>query len=362
MVTLSGKKDNGLAYVKKSLEDNLKINPASSRLVDINNSIVNNRYRIKDLDNKSFNTITQGYISYVIDNKLFIIGSSISSWVIEVFDIFTMALITTINTGTQQGAFALTYDAQYIYIPKIEISGSAKNVKIRKYERCSLNFIEESATVFSSSFDITIVSCIQENGFIYIGVVASADAAVIKINLINYTVVNSIAFRVPLYISKTANGLIITGNNTNSGANYRRIKYVDFNLADIQTFPQTSLTINIWRLSIINEDYLYATNDAGILVKYQISTNSLIKEVRTPIIGVILSLNKVKNGVLIQLNNGVIQLYDDDLNLIKNWDYYNTTTTGGFMSIDSNYTLYTHSYKEPKIYKKQFIDMTEGVI
>ena len=47
---------------------------------------------------------------------------------------------------------------------------------------------------------------------------------------------------------------------------------------------------------------------------------------------------------------------------LKNWDYYNTTTAGGFMTIDSNYTLYTHSYKDAKFYKKQFIDMTEGII
>ena len=38
MVNLLGKRDNGLAYVKKSLEDNLKINPASSRLIDVNNA------------------------------------------------------------------------------------------------------------------------------------------------------------------------------------------------------------------------------------------------------------------------------------------------------------------------------------
>ena len=90
--------------------------------------------------------------------------------------------------------------------------------------------------------------------------------------------------------------------------------------------------------------------------------NSLIKEVQTSEIGIIRALKKVKNGVLIQLNNGIIELYNDDLKLIKSWNYYNTTTTNGFMSIDSNYTLYMHSYKEPKFYKKQFIDMTEGII
>ena len=48
------------------------------------------------------------------------------------------------------------------------------------------------------------------------------------------------------------------------------------------------------------------------------------------------------------------------LNLVKTWDYYNTTTAGGFMSVDDNYTIYTHNYKDPKIYKKQFVDQTEG--
>ena len=114
MVNLIGKKDNGLSAVKKSLEDNLNIVSASSRLADVNNAIIDSKYRIKDLSETSFNTITQGYFSYVIDNRLFVIASGASNWVVEVFDIFTMSLITTINTTTA-GGFMSVDDNYTVY-------------------------------------------------------------------------------------------------------------------------------------------------------------------------------------------------------------------------------------------------------
>lgn len=364
MVTLSGKKDNGLARVKKSLEDNLKINPASSRLIDIDNAIVNNRYRIKDLDNKSFNTITQGYISYVIDNKLFIIGSSISSWVIEVFDIFTMSLIMTINTGTQATCAALDYDNNYIYIPKILVSGSTRTVTIMKYHRRTLVLVVESPTVYTNSVAISTSAVLVNNGFLYLGINAgSTTGFVLKINLLNYTS-TQINFVTPTHFYKISETVfLLAGSGEVSGqTNYAKPQIVDYNLNRIQYLPKTMLEEALPRLSTHKDDYLFVANNKGVLTKYKISTNTIIKEITITDVGQIRGLQIVKNGILIQSNVGLILLYDFDLNLIKTWNYYNTTTTGGFMSIDGNYTLYTHSYKEPKIYKKQFIDMTEGVI
>ena len=101
MVNLLGKRDNGLAYVKKSLEDNLKINSPSSRLIDVNNAILNNRYRIKDLGEKTFETISLGLnISEIVDNKLFIFGAFPQNNLIDVFDIMTLKKIISINTGS----------------------------------------------------------------------------------------------------------------------------------------------------------------------------------------------------------------------------------------------------------------------
>lgn len=361
MVNLQGKKINQLTAVKTSLEDNLKINPASSRLADINNSIVNNRYRIKDLDNKSFNTITQGYISYVIDNKLFIIGSN---WVIEVFDIFTMSLITTINTGTQARCAALGYDDKYIYIPKILVSGSTRTVTIMKYSRYTLVLVVESPTIYTNSVAIHASAVLANNGFLYLGINAgSTTGFVLKINLLNYTS-TQINFVIPNYFYKISETVfLLAGNGVVSGqTNYAKPQIVDYNLNIIQYLPKTMLSEALPRLSTHKGDYLFVANDSGVVTKYRISTNTIIKEITITDVGVIRGLQIVKNIILIQSNVGLILLYDFDLNLIKTWNYYNTTTTGGFMSIDSNYTLYTHSYKEPKIYKKQLIDMTEEIV
>jgi len=45
------------------------------------------------------------------------------------------------------------------------------------------------------------------------------------------------------------------------------------------------------------------------------------------------------------------------------WDFYSTTTTGGYMLGDNNNTIWTQSASQPTtIYKKQFIDMTKDII
>lgn len=363
MVNLLGKRDNGLAYVKKSLEDNLKINSTSSRLVDINNSIVNNRYRIKDLDSKSFNAITQGFISYVIDNKLFVFATNISSWVVEVFDIFTLSLITTINTGGQASCVGLDYDNEYIYIPKILISGSTRTVKIMKYSRCTLSLITESPTIYTANVAIIISAVLVNNGFAYIGINISGSGFIVKVNLSDYTT-SQTNYSVPVYFVKISETIFIaTGNGTlSSDANYRKPQLLDYNLNVVQYLPTTLLTTNQTRYVVKKDDYLYVANDSGVLTKYQISTNTIIKEIVVTNNNQIRGLQIVKNGIFVQNNLGTITLYDFDLNFVKSWGYYNTTTAGGFMTIDDNSTIYTHSYNEPKFYKKQFIDMTEGVV
>ena len=45
------------------------------------------------------------------------------------------------------------------------------------------------------------------------------------------------------------------------------------------------------------------------------------------------------------------------------WDFYKTTTAGGYMLGDNNNTIWTQSASQStKIYKKQFIDMTSNII
>ena len=69
------------------------------------------------------------------------------------------------------------------------------------------------------------------------------------------------------------------------------------------------------------------------------------------------------NFLLLQTNTSKIMLYDLNLNFIKKWDFYNTTTSGGFLIDDNNNTIWIQSAsQQTTIYKKQFIDLTSGVM
>ena len=365
MVNLQGKKSNQLTAVKTSLEDNLKINPASSRLVDINNSIVNNRYRIKDLDSKNFETISLGgSTSQIVDNKIFIFGSFPQNNLIEVFDIMTLTKITTINTGSNATlTTSLAVDDNFIYFTKLTLVSTNRSVRVLKYDRRTLAFVSESPVVYTS---INIVSYVMtsfhHNGFIFLGISEPDGGNIVKVSLTDYSTA-TLPYNVINVLYKISTGFFAMGTGTAQGTdNFRKPQFIDFNLNIIQYLPITLLASAQTRLAVQKDDYIYIANDAGVVTKYQISTNTIVKEVTIIDIGQIRGLQLVNNGILVQSNKGVILLYDFSLNLIKTWNYYNTTTAGGFMLMDNNFTIYTHSYKEPKFYKKQFIDLTKDVI
>lgn len=365
MVNLLGKRDNGLAYVKTSLEDNLRINPASSRLVDINNSIVNNRYRIKDLSSQNFETILCGLsTSQIVDNKIFIFGVHPQNHLIEVFDIMTLTKITAINTGSNTHlTTSLAVDDNFIYLTKITLVSTTSSIRILKYNRCTLALVEESPVVYTS-INITsyVLTSFHHNGFVFLGIDEPDGGKIVKVSLADYSTATMPYNRInTLY--KTSNGFFAMGTGTASGTdNFRKPQYIDFNLNIIKYLPRTLLTSSQTRLAVQKDDYIYIANDAGVVTKYQISTNTIVKEVERTDVGRIRGLQLVKNGILVQSDIGLILLYDFDLNIVKTWNYYNTTTVGGFMLIDDNSTIYTHSYKESRFYKKQFIDMTEGIV
>ena len=139
---------------------------------------------------------------------------------------------------------------------------------------------------------------------------------------------------------------------------------MDWDLNIIQTFPQTSLTINNFRYGFYKGDFLYVVNDSGVLVKYQISTNTIVAETQISEIAVIRNIVLINdNHILLQTNTSKIMLYDLNLNFVKLWDFYNTATSGGFLIDDNNNTIWTQSASQPTtIYKKQFIDMTSDII
>lgn len=365
MVNLSGKRSNQLTAVKKSLEDNLKINPVSSRLIDVNNAIVNNRYRIKDLSSQNFETILFGYnTSQIVDNKIFIFGERPQNHLIEVFDTMTLTKITTINTGSNTHiTTSLAVDDNFIYLTKITLVSTTRSIRILKYNRYTLALVEESPVVYTSiNIKSYVLTSFHHNGFVFLGISELDGGKIVKVSLADYSTA-TMPYDSIRILYKTSNGFFAMGMGAASGTdNFRKPQYIDFNLNIINYLPRTLLTSSQTRLAVQKDDYIYIANDAGVVTKYQISTNTIVKEVAITDVGQIGGLQLVKNGILVQSNIGLILLYDFDLNIVKTWNYYNTTTTGGFMLIDNNSTIYTHSYKESKFYKKQFIDMTEGVI
>lgn len=377
MVNILGNKDNGLKVIKQSLEDNLNIIASDSRLKTITDKIVDSRYRIKDLS-----TITNTVFCIklaVIDGRLFLLPNSIHAGTIEVRDYQSNALLKTITDGVNVETVAICFDADYIYISKCVqriTDKKYRDIYVRKYNRCTLELVSESPILYtgisatSSANSSNIFEMVENGEYLYLACVQTMDTAGIfdkirKIKKTDFSSVADIAWNLPLNLIKHTNGFFVVGANGISGdVKYRRIDSLDWDLGIIQTFPSTSTTIDILRKGFYKGDYLYVCSDNRILIKYQISTNTITKEI--PIVGTAYVRNLISindNFLLIQTNASKIMLYDADLNFIKTWTFYSPTATGGFIVSDNNNTVWTQSAGElTTIYKKQFIDLSSGVM
>ena len=374
MVNLSGKKTTTSREIKDALSSNLNITADDSRFKTIVDKITDSRYRIKDLSTIS-NTI-QCYKLTIIDGRLFVLPNIANAGTIEVRDYQNNALLKTINDGANVETLAICYDADYIYISKCIKTVTDKkyrDVYVRKYNRCTLELVSESPLLYTgiagaTSDNYSNIFAIVENGeYLYLACIQTSNAVGIrKIKKADFSSVASIAWNISLNMVKHTNGIFVMGANTASGSDnkYMRVDLLDWNLNILQTFPQTTLTKALVRNGFYKDDFLYVGNDKGVLVKYQISTNTIIAEVQIPeaaIIGNVISIND--NFLLLQTNTSKILHYDLNLNFIKMWDFYNTTVTGGYMLSDSNNTIWTQSASQPTaIYKKQFIDLSSGVM
>ena len=377
MVNLQGKKTTTSREIKDALNSNLNITAADSRLKTIVDKITDSRYRIKDLS-----TITDTVSCYkfeIIDGRLFVLPNTENAGTIEVRDYQTGVLLKTIDGGSNVGVISICFDADYIYIAKcVETITDKKyrDVYVRKYNRCTLDLVSESPILYTgvSGVSLTnysnIFSMLANGEFLYLACVQDMQSLAIyhhirKIRKSDFSLVTSREWATPLYMTKHTNGLFVSGRNSlSSDPKYMRIDFLDWELNVIQTFPQTTLTISNFRYSVYKDDYLYVGNDSGVLVKYQISTNTIIAEVQTSEPTFIRSVILINNDfLLLQTNTSKIMLYDLNLNFIKMWDFYNTTTTGGKIVGDNNNTIWTQSANQPTIiYKKQLIDMTSDII
>ena len=328
---------------------------------------------------KDLSTIT-GTISCmklaIIDGRVFVLPNTANAGTIEVRDYQTNALLKTINDGANTTTTAICYDADYIYISKcIETISSSKyrNVHVRKYNRCTLELVSESPLLYTgisgaANDNYSNIYAIVENGeYLYLACIQTANAVGIrKIKKADFSSVANIPWNISLNMVKHTNGIFVMGTNTVSSSDnkYMRVDFLDWDLNIIQTFPQTTLPKALFRNCFYKDDFLYASNDKGVLVKYQISTNTIIEETQISEIARIPNIVLINdNRILLQTNKSKIMMYDLNLNFIKMWDFYGTTTTDGYILSDNNNTIWTQSASQPTtIYKKQFIDLSSGVM
>jgi len=372
MAVIFENKSTSLNKISEALEDNLNIIPSDNRLKTIVDKITDSRYRIKDLSTIT-NTIQCNKLT-VIDGRLFVLPNTANAGTIEVRDYQTNALLKTINDGANVGVAGICFDETYIYIGKcIETITDKKyrDVYVRKYNRCTLELVSESPLLYTGitatiSDNFSNVFAIVENGeYLYLACIQISNAVGIrKIKKADFSSVANVNWNISLNMVKHTNGVFVMGTNTSSGdGKYMRIDLLDWNLNIIQTFPQTSLTISNFRNGFYKDDFLYVGNDSGVLVKYQISNNTIAAETQISEAAIIRNITLINdNFLLLQTNTSKIMLYDLNLTFIKMWDFYNTTTTGGYMIDDNNNAIWTQSASQPTtIYKKQFIDMTKNI-
>ena len=326
---------------------------------------------MKDLSTIS-NTIRCRKIA-IIDGKIFLLPDTANAGTIEVRDYQTNNLLKTINDGANVITSAICFDDDYIYIGKtIETIADRKyrDVYIRKYNRCTLDFVSESPILFagstltSSSNSVNAEVMIENGEYLYLACYGG-NPKILKIKKVDFSSVANVAWLDPLNVIKHENGFFVMGNNVVSSDNkYRRIDFFDWDLNILQTFPQTTLSVAVFRNGFYKDDFLYAVNDKGVLVKYQISTNAIISEVQISGTTIIYSILLINNDfLLIQNSISKILLYDLNLNFIKMWDFYKTGGTRGYMLNDKNNTIWTQSASQPTtIYKKQFVDLSSGVM
>ena len=364
MVNLLGKETTALKTIKQSLDDNLNIIASDSRLKTISDKIADSRYRIKDLS-----TVTANKIIFLqeIYGKIFTAPQIDNAGVVLVFDYQLDVLLTTINTGATQNTNVISYDDTYIYIPKCTNNSNQKWVYIQRYNKCSLAYVDEVLIyqyLGTLSNSANIFGIVENGSYLYVASVESTESGnkhkIRKLNKSNLTTASYVEDLASYNLVKGTNGFYSLGSGNSTYPN--RVIYYDWNLNILQVFPQTTLGANIFRVAIEKDGFLYAGNDSGVLVKYNIATNSIVAEVlvgETTAFKNIFILNDV---ILFQQNLGIIRAFDLNLTFLKSWNYYNTTTQGGAFYVDKNNTIWSQNRSITNIYKKQFIDMTKDII
>ena len=321
-------------------------------------------YLIKDLSTISANAIV--YLNEV-DGKIFTMPQFSNAGIVLVLDYQSDTLLTTISTEATQNTNTVAWDNTYVYIPKCVHNSNQKWVYLRRYNKRTLNFINEVLIYqyLGGVENSANISGIVENGdFLYVASLESTDAGnkhkIRKLNKSDFTTASYVEDLASYDLVKSTNGFYSLGGGNSTYPN--RVIYYDWNLNIIQVFPQTTLTTNKFRCAAEKDGYLYACNDSGNIVKYAIATNTIVAQKSTGEITLFRNIFILKDVILVQQNLGVIRAFDLNLTFLKSWDYYNTTTQGGAFYVDKNNTIWSQNRSTANIYKKQFIDLSSGVM
>lgn len=366
MVNLQGKETTALKTIQQSLDDNLNIIASDSRLKTISDKIAESRYRLKSLSEIELTNMSSCFNLEILDGKVFLFATSANPGIIEVRDYQNDTLLTTINTGGNQASSAFTFDNTYIYVGCIK--GTTKSMYIQRYNRCTLAYVDEYLLYTNSA--PAFLSMKYKDGFIYVACAGTVDTPSHRIRKWSTTTLSTVVeayFNTPTWITLTDGGIIVGGRNaTTNNGDLQKVALLSYtDLSIIQLFPKTTLTQSNWRASVNVDNDIFICNDAGILVKYNITNNTILGEKSTSYgTSQVRAITNIKNlGVGIADSYGRIYIYDYNLNLLKYVELLPVSSGNVHsMYIDFNNTIWYHSYQYPTIYKKQFIDMTSDII
>lgn len=366
MVNLQGKESTALKTIQQSLNDNLNIIASDSRLKTINDKIYDSRYRIKNLSEITLSNMSSCFNFEILDGKVFCFATSVNPGIIEVRDYQFNTLLTTINTGGNQASSAFTFDNTYIYIGAIK--GTAKSMYIQRYNRCTLAYVGEYLLYINAA--PAFLSMQYKDGYIYAACAGTVDTPNHRIRKWDTTTLSTAGetyFNTPTRITLTDSGIIVGGRNaTTNNDDLQKVALLSYtDLSIIQLFPKTTLAQSNWRTSINVDNDIFICNDAGILAKYNITSNTILGEKSTSYgTSQVRAITNIKNlGISIADSYGRIYIYDYDLNLLKYVELFPVSSGNVHaLYIDNNNTFWYHSYQYPKIYKKQLIDMTSDII
>lgn len=347
MVNLTGKKSNDLAYIKKSLEDNLNINPVSSRLSDVNTAIQNNRYTFKLIGESCTLPINSERPSLLVGNRLFVGGGHVLGYALCIINTDDMSIIKQIQLAAT--SISATYDiiSDGIYYYMVSTGGYVIKGLISTGEV----LISKNDGFSGSTYQV----CIDGDYLL----VTNSNGKLLKLNKSDLSLIQTSTWTYTTPISlKCLDGFgYLGGSGSSANNNFERILKID--LSDLSIVATSEANGGQIRDLLAFENYIYTVNDKGHLKKWDISDLSPVYTVAD--LGI--SLRRLKY----KMNNfwiGGASSTSYRINMSGN--ILSTFTTAGnnfILEIDeTNQILYLNASTGVTVQKYQIIDNLQNSV